>query len=1136
MSRNPAYKLMLLVLLWMTAALCSGQTAATAAITGRVVDPSAAVVPNATVVARNQATGIERSTVTTRDGLYNFPDLQTGIYTIAVKSQGFATSQIKDVKLEVGDRRDVNFNLKVGAASEIVEVTAALPLIETTKTEVSTTVTDADMARLPVTSGYAAGGGATAAGSSQINDFASLAVTAPGVRYDQTGNNNDLVGPGSFNNRGNLINVDGGNIIDQVVSTRDAVGASVDEIKEFQVLTNNYNAEYGQAGGLIINAITKSGTNSIHGDYHGYFRGRNLSASSYFYNQELVQEFCTTPGPCDISHTSALDGKGRAPFFKHENGFTLGGPIKKDKTFWFVSLEKLLQGRPLTLTPPSGNVTVDQPDDELLWSVKLDHSLTSKHQVSARFNVQRLTQDNLLVQIAQTSTPDSLTSLTNHDHTLNLALTSTLTPHLVNEARFFWHRYLTSLPTKSTLPGQQGPNFYHGAAFCCPQGGDQNRYQGLENLTYTRGNHTFKTGANISYFPYFSLFQQVHFGRYRFGTPETPESLPGSPANMPTAFDFGAGPGAVNAKDNIYGFYGQDSWKLRPNLTVNYGLRWDYEAGAFRGGYTKANVPGGCTQANGIIAACSEDLNNFQPRLGIAWSPGFKNGLLGKLFGGPDRSLIAVSAAEVTQLAYLNISLDSLIFDGVSVLTGAVTPSSSAPCDAAAVLGSFPNFPSPSLLGPCLPTGSFGRIRPTSNTLRNPETRMVNASIQRQLSNSLALNVQYVGAFGFGQFGETDTNSPPVLPDPANPGFFFLGPRPDPRFGPVRTQIGNRTSSYNGLIVDVTKRYARHFQVRGGYTYSHTISSTEDFYGPSEPADPRNIRAERTDAQLDVRHAANIGAVVDTENLAGGGWWRPIVNNWSFGSAIQLQAGRPYPISTGDIPFADSLFFGIGNETFQRPDVLPNGVLSTAGISGAFGTNYLVSPNGVAACRAAGQPVCPTANVPLAPASADPNGALDIFTGDVVDFQKYSGNLARNAGRTSPYYRTDLSVARSFHVPKRENIRVELRADFFNIFNHANFQLFNANDVLNVLTIPSLTTADPVTGATVPNPNFANCTTCINPMTGQYIGSAGQALRINDLKHGKVSKSLLDPKFGLIGDPSSTDIPRQIQLAIRVRF
>lgn len=1108
----------LVVLLLGFASSSLAQSAAFATITGRVVDPQGAVIPHATVTATNQETGVAQNTTTTSDGLYVFPTLQVGTYKVEVQAPNFARSFSRAIKIEVGDRRDVNFTLQVGAASSVVEVTAEAPLIESTKTDVSSVVTDADIARLPVTA--SAGG----AGGSGINDFASLAATAPGVRIDQTGNNLDLVGPGSYNDRGNLINVDGGNIIDQVVSTRDAVGASVDEIKEFQVLTNNYNAEYGQAGGLIINAITKSGTNGFHGDYHGFFRGRNLSASSSFFNLGLVQNSCATP-PCDIH------GLGRAPFFKHENGGTLGGPIIKDRTFFFISVEKLLQGAPLTLTPPSGSVTVQQPDDEILWSAKIDHHITAGETFSARFNVQRLTQDNLLVQIAPTATPESLVSGVTHDHTLNLSLTSVITPHLVNEARVFWHRFLSATPTKSTLPGEQGQNFYHGAAFCCPQGANQNRYQGIENLTYTVGNHTFKTGANISYFPYFSLFQQVHFGRYRFafgGAPTGPGGI-----NPPTRFDFAQGPGAVTTKDNIYGFYGQDTWKIRPNLTLNYGLRWDYEAGAFKGGTIKANVPGGCLEANGIIPACSSDPNNFQPRIGIAYSPRFDSGALGWLFGGPDKTLITLSGAEVTELAYLNISLDSLNFDGVTLLTNAVTPSSKAGCDANTLFGAFPLAPPAAVLSNCLAAGSgFGRIRPISNRLRNPEIRHANASLQREFGNNTVLQVEYVGAFGFGQFGESDTNSPPVVPDPAHPGFFYLGPRPNPLFGPIRTQQNSRTSSYNGLIVDLRRRFSDHFQFDTSYTWSHTLASSEDFYGVSEPADPRNIRAERSEAQLDVRNSANIRAVIDSNNLLHQSLLKYLVNDWQFGLGAQLQSGRPYPISTGDIPFGDSLFFGIGNESFQRPDVLPDGTLSTAGIAGAFGTNVLVSPNAVALCQTM-QPVCPTANTFLAPAAADPNGPIDIFTGELVDFQKYSGNLKRNAGLTDQYYRVDFSVGRTFKVPVRESVSVELRADFFNIFNHPNFQLFNANDVLDVLTVPGLSSSPA---------DFQKCTACINPITGHYIGSGGQVLHLSDLTHGRVSKNFLAPVFGNvgaiggIGDPSSTDIPRQIQLVLRVRF
>ncbi len=216
--------------------------------------------------------------------------------------------------------------------------------------------------------------------SGVANDYAELALSAPGVKLDTSTLSREPIGPGSINNRGNLYNVDGGNITDQINSGRlGGIGASVDEVQEFQVLTNNYNAEYGQAGGLIINAVTKSGGNGIHGDGHMYFRGRNLTASNYFYNLRLG-----TPS----------DGAPRAPFHRKEEGFTLGGPFKKNKLFWFASYELARQSAPQALTPPSGIINVQQPVNDLLYSGKVQYTPSDKHTLTVRYNVDRQFFDN----------------------------------------------------------------------------------------------------------------------------------------------------------------------------------------------------------------------------------------------------------------------------------------------------------------------------------------------------------------------------------------------------------------------------------------------------------------------------------------------------------------------------------------------------------------------------------------------------------------------------------------------------------------------------------------------------------------------------------------------------------------------
>jgi len=220
------------ILVVLTLALCASpatyaQSAAFATITGRVVDPGGAAVPNATVTATNAETGFSRTTQTTSDGLFRFDNLTPGIYNVALEASGFTKAEAKNVKLQVGEQRDVNFNLQLAGQKQSVVVTSELPLVETTKTDVSTVIDDKDVANLPTTTSFEGVGGVS-------NDYEGLAASAPGVRYDYTGNSFDIIGPGAVNDRGINVNLDGGNISDQVVSSRDALGASVEEVKEFR--------------------------------------------------------------------------------------------------------------------------------------------------------------------------------------------------------------------------------------------------------------------------------------------------------------------------------------------------------------------------------------------------------------------------------------------------------------------------------------------------------------------------------------------------------------------------------------------------------------------------------------------------------------------------------------------------------------------------------------------------------------------------------------------------------------------------------------------------------------------------------------------------------------------------------------
>jgi outer membrane receptor protein involved in Fe transport len=1101
----------LILICWISAFPLWAQSASSATIVGVVTDSQGAVVPNATVTATNTATGIVFTAKTTGSGNYVFPNLPPSSYDVRVEATSFSPQISKGIKLNIGDHRDLNFKLAAGATKEVIEVTSETPLVESTKTDVSTTVGQSQLENLPAL----AGGGGVAA-----NDYAQLALSAPGVKMDTSTLTTDLIGPGSINNRANLFNVDGVNITDQVTSGRDGLGASVDEIQEFQVLTNNYNAEYGQAGGLVINAVTKSGSNAIHGDGHAYFRGRNLSASDPFYNNGLFQSAQPRKAPAGPAGTKycppgnfvggtlvSLDGCDRAPFSRQEGGFTVGGPFIKDRLFWFGSYELSHHTLAQTLTPSIGNITTPSPTNDLLYGAKLDYKISNKHNLSMRYFGEREFQDNLIVQTSHSITPDDLTTFSIHNIGGTVGLVSSITPTLVNEARFAFFRTINTLPDKTSAPGiiHTTQGFTSGADFCCPQGGLQKRYQYIDNLTWTHGAHTFKTGFNISYYPWFSLFQQFHFGQY------TASGGTGGAPLTPTSFTFAVGPGAVKSKDNIYGFYFQDTWKVTHNLTVNAGLRYDVEAGAFKGG--KIRGPNGtCFQGNGLISACSSDYNNWQPRLGFT-------------YGLSERTLFKASFAESTVLAFNNVVLDSLNFDGTTLNTVTTTNP--------AVLAAFPNAPSPALLATLVPPGSgaFGRVRPISDHLRNPEIRAANFGIQHEFSRTLVAEVQYIGQWGFGLFGERDRNAPPVIPDPAHPGFFYFGDRPNTHFTAIRTNENTRTSHYNGLVVSATKRHSNHLEFSGSYTWSHALTSGEDFFGLSEPGDPTNTRAELGPAFNDSRHAANFNVILDSGRVTDTQFLRWFTNDLGLSFGGQLQSGRPYPFSSGTAGFANGRFFGTGNETQQRPRVLADGTISTAGLASFDGSNALFGPGAVTACMAAGLPSASCTNMQntfLAPASASALGAADSLTGDIVDFRFLNGNMGRDAGLQSPYYRVDLSLKKTFRIPRAEHMSLEIRADAFNLFNHPNWQGFNGNNTTNQLPF-SLTK----TGA--PAADFFTCTSCMRP-NGTLVGSGGQVMHFADIQRGKIDSNLGSTIWGGIGDPSTTELPRSYQLSFHFRF
>jgi hypothetical protein len=381
--------------------------------------------------------------------------------------------------------------------------------------------------------------------------------------------------------------------------------------------------------------------------------------------------------------------------------------------------------------------------------------------------------------------------------------------------------------------------------------------------------------------------------------------------------------------------------------------------------------------------------------------------------------------------------------------------------------------------------------------------------------------------------------------DPAHPGFFYFaaGPttgdptlppngRPDNRFTGIRTNDNSRTSAYHGGYVRATQRLAHHVQFQGSYTYSKTLGTSEDFFGASQPANPyASMSLERAPSQQDIRHQGSFSLVLDSEKLFSTPIVRQIANDWTLGMIGTLQSGRPYPISTGDRFFATRSFVGIGSETPQRPNVAADGTLNVTNIGSTGQGTLLISQGGNTVC-----PACPQTTF-YAPAGANTLGPIDsiackdsignigpcgtAFPNNIpVDFQFFSGNLARDAGLTSPYNRFDISLIKAIRIPRHETWRVELKVDLINAFNHPLFTQFNGNDTLNLLPVST----DPA------------CTSCLSAISGHFIGSGGQVLKLSDLQHGVLSPSISNPLFAGVGDPVATDVARIIQLSVHFKF
>jgi outer membrane receptor protein involved in Fe transport len=593
----------------------AGPQAVTASINGTVFDQTGAVVPEAKVMVKNVSTGLERETVTNQSGYYTIPLLPVGEYELTAEREGFAIHKRTGLKLTIGQILTLDLTLTAAGAKETVEVIADAPVVEVTRPSVASTVNDLAVANLPVNG----------------RNFIDFVLLTPGVNRDHRGGD---ISFGGLRGTNNSLQIDGadnnntffGQTLGRTGSGRAPYQFSQDAVAEFQVNTNTYSAEFGRAGGAVINVVTKSGTNEWHGTVFEYYRDRSLNANDFFSN---------------------ANRRRKPPFHINQFGGTIGGPIVKDKAFFFFNYDGQRQtlpnvvilGLPTNFQPNATEQQVLntlQPlaqsyvrrFDQDVYMFKGDWQISAGNRFSGRYNRQKFTGGNL-ENSGQTSalehTGDSLVTT----DTITLSLTSTVTSRFVNDFRFQFARDKEPGKANSDNPEAEirqagqivltiGRNFFS------PRETTIKRYQAVDTVSYLAGNHSLRFGVDINIDRIKNFFPGSFGGQYRFTS--LAQFATGRPDSYVQAF---AGPnttGPLTFPDiNEFAWFVQDDWRVTPRLTLNFGLRYDLQNIADP---PVANPDAGLASLGLRTDRINLDTNNFGPRFGFAWNPLASNKLV----------------------------------------------------------------------------------------------------------------------------------------------------------------------------------------------------------------------------------------------------------------------------------------------------------------------------------------------------------------------------------------------------------------------------------------------------------------------------------------------------------------------------
>jgi len=999
-------------------------------IAGTVTDASGAVVPNAKVTIRNVDTGVERSATTDAEGYYVATELPIGNYSVTVEVQGFQTAVATGIRVEVAGERRVDITLQPGAMTQRTEVVAEVPLVETTSNVLGGTLERRQVEELPISG----------------RDFGKLLVLVPGASGDPVGNTDF---PGSFGlfttngNRGRANNflLDGTDMNDgyrnlPAINEAGVFGTPatilpLDAIAEIRILTN-FEPEYGRNGGSVVNIVTKSGTNDLHGSVYWFFRNDALNARNFF----------NTVGPKDK--------------FRNNNfGYSVGGPFIRNKTFFYFGFEGQRESGAITTlakVPDPARyafapnivirnllnlcaVTGQCSGGSLLWPaptpgfnfaglnaivpadfrnrvdsmiIKVDHNFNENNLLTGRYFFGNSTQSFPLGLAGGNNLPRTNTFTPTRVQLLSLSYVKVYSPTRVNELRVGWNRFAEDFladdrdvfgnPAASLLLNtgvtaerdfglpeiHVGPFSALGSSqFSNPRGRVDTNWHVIDNYSWKRGRHDLKFGFEfrrtfVSSFNDSNFRGVINFDRladFRNGFPSGGLTVVG-----------GTDRGTFQ---NSYAGYIQDSFRWTSRFTFNWGLRYDYYGvlDEERNRFSRYDPVAGLIQLGspGFPRLYDRDLNNFGPRLSFAWDP-----------WGTGKTVLRAGWG----LFYDAFSQDFFI--------GQIPWNTFSPGAAYNPIGETPvfiTFVTTGFLVPNAPVfpGGFASnstdITQANPDIRTPYIQNFNVNVQRELWANTMLQIAYVGSMGRKLFRTSEINQS-FVPGGARPfdATALLCPVVTPTCpatsGPfIVDEVGTTaTSNYNSLQISFNQRNWHGWTNQVSYTWGHSIDTASDGIesvpNQATPDNSNNPAGERANSNFDVRHRFVWNWIYDVPKLSDR--VPKLTQGWQLSGVLSLMSGHPYHVNM----FADDAF-----DFILRPDLVGDPFLGASGPDRYLNLAAFRYP-----CTSAG---CHYGNLPR-----------NFFTGP--DFKNFDISIIKN-------------------TPITERVTIQFRADFFNFTNRANF-------------------------------------------------------------------------------------------------